>query len=599
MKRFFAIAFLFLIVSCTGNVKDQEILGTWNYLANDASYGYQVGKVIFYEEGGITKVKVEIQGSSINAMNLIVEGNNVAFSVLVEHEQSSVKLELKDNKLVGEVLSSEGAISIAMVKEETILGTWNYTVNDAPFGFQTGKVIFYEEDDTTKAKIKIYGFLMDTENLLIDGTNVSLTSHVEHEQISIILEMVSNQLVGEVRASEGAMSIVMVKKGSKTDVDTDDIENKTDKSVAQAIALEGIGRTNLLDEVSSTNVVDYNVHTFYYGWYANPETDGKYSNWNHPVIKHWIDTTWDNAGQYPGGDDIGANFFPQLGSYSSSDEEIIDSHMQQIRDAGIGVVAISWWGKGHFTNKSVHTLLDIAHKYGLKLAFHIEPIYKTVAEFRGHLEYISANYAQHPALYKVNGKPMYYLYNSFNLKYHEWQSMLHPDSLSTIRKTPLDGIFIGLWTTGFDGEFIVKSCFDGFYTYFASDGFAYGSTTSNWPDMSAFAHENNLIYIPSVGPGYIDTRIRPWNEKNTKSRDKGRYYEKMYAHAVNTSADFISITSFNEWHEGTQIEPAIPKKLASYTYEDYGAATDPLFYIKKTRELVRKYEKRGEPALIE
>ena len=168
--------------------------------------------------------------------------------------------------------------------------------------------------------------------------------------------------------------------------------------------------------------------------------------------------------------------------------------------------------------------------------------------------------------------------------------MLNPDSESTIRNTPLDGIFIGLWTTMFDGEFVVKSGLDGFYTYFASDGFAYGSTTSNWPKMSAFARKYNLIYIPSVGPGYIDTRIRPWNEKNTKSRDMGRYYEKMYADAVQTNPDFVSITSFNEWHEGTQIEPSVPKKIGKYTYEDFGVNTDPLFYIKKTKELVKKYE---------
>ncbi len=454
MKKYFAIAILFMVVSCTSNVKDQELLGTWNYIANDASYGYQAGKVIFYEEGGFTKARVEIQGNRIDAVYLKIEGNNVSFSVRVEHEQSSIKLEFKDNKLIGTLHGSEGTIGISMVKEETLIGTWNYTTEDAPFGFQTGKVIFYEEEGTTKAKIKIYGFTIDTEHLEIDGAKVSCTAVVEHEQISIKLEMKDNQLIGWVQFSDGGMAIEMVKKGAKGNVETGIAEQTSDRTEIKTVALEGIGRTNLVDEVSKSDVVNDKVHTFYYGWYANPENDGRYSNWNHPVIKHWIDTTWDHAGSYPGGDDIGANFYPQMGSYSSTHPEIIDTHMKQIRDAGIGVVAISWWGKGHLTDQSVPALLDAAHKYGLKLAFHIEPIYKTVAEFRGHLEYISANYGQHPALYKVNGKPMYYLYNSFKLKYEEWQSMLHPDSVSTVRKTPLDGIFIGLWTTMFDGEFV-------------------------------------------------------------------------------------------------------------------------------------------------
>jgi glycoprotein endo-alpha-1,2-mannosidase len=337
--------------------------------------------------------------------------------------------------------------------------------------------------------------------------------------------------------------------------------------------------------------VNYNVHTFYYNWYGTPEIDGEYNNWDHSIIPHWADSSWNNLGNYPGGDDIGANYFPQTGCYSSNDPEIINLHMQQIRDAGIGVVAISWWGKDSFSNKSVGTYLDIADDYGLKIAFHIEPVYKTTQEFKAHLEYIMINYSEHPAFYKLDGKPFYYLYNSYKLNYQKWQSILNPDSIESIRNTPLDGIFISLWTLRKDGEFALVSGFDGVYTYYASDGFHFGCTTSNWPNMAGYAEENDMIFVPCVGPGYIDTRIRPWNEKNTRNRDNGQYYEKMFINAVNVNPDFIGITSFNEWHEGTQIEPAIPKKLSSYTYENYGENTDPLFYIHKTRALISEYEK--------
>ena len=153
--------------------------------------------------------------------------------------------------------------------------------------------------------------------------------------------------------------------------------------------------------------------------------------------------------------------------------------MKQIRDADIGVVAMSWWGKGSFSDQSLRTYLDIAHKYNLKLAFHIEPIYKTPGEFKAHLEYITANYSEHPAFYKLNGKPFYYLYNSYKFNYQKWQSILNPDSLSSIRNTHLDGIFISLWTLRLDGEFAKVSGFDGIYTYYASDGFHFGSTSSN------------------------------------------------------------------------------------------------------------------------
>jgi hypothetical protein len=64
----------------------------------------------------------------------------------------------------------------------------------------------------------------------------------------------------------------------------------------------------------------------------------------------------------------------------------------------------------------------------------------------------------------------------------------------------------------------------GFYTYFAVDGFTDGSTTANWAALEAWADEHELLFIPCVGPGYIDTRVRPWNERNTRSREEGAYY---------------------------------------------------------------------------
>jgi glycoprotein endo-alpha-1,2-mannosidase len=97
-----------------------------------------------------------------------------------------------------------------------------------------------------------------------------------------------------------------------------------------------------------------------------------------------------------------------------------------------------------------------------------------------------------------------------------------------------------------------------------------------------------MIFIPSIGPGYEDTRIRPcmphtphthhrtrttahrisqgpadarWGElrtqtgnaKNSRSREEGKYYERMMSAAFNLDKlpEVISITSWNEWHEVT------------------------------------------------
>ncbi|QIY92168.1 glycoside hydrolase family 99 protein [Chryseobacterium gallinarum] len=331
------------------------------------------------------------------------------------------------------------------------------------------------------------------------------------------------------------------------------------------------------------------LQIFYYGWYGNQTTDDSLQHWNHEIIPHWNNPKWNNLGHYKGGDDIGANFYPALGNYSSNDSKIIEKHMKMMKEAGIGVVVISWLGKDSFTDKSVMKYLDMADRFNLKIAFHIEPFYKTITEFKDQLSYLVKTYSHHHAFYKKEGKPLYYVYDSYKIPAEEWMKLLSKDGAMSVRNSDLDALYIGLWVEKNDNVFFEKSGFDGFYTYFASEGFVFGSTTSNWDYLSGFAKDHHLIFIPCVGPGYSDTRIRPWNEANFKNRDNGRYYKNMFDAAAKVNPDFIGITSFNEWHEGTQIEPAIPKKSGGFTYEDYGK--DPWFYIKETKRLTDQFLK--------
>lgn len=213
-----------------------------------------------------------------------------------------------------------------------------------------------------------------------------------------------------------------------------------------------------------------------------------------------------------------------------------------------------------------------------------------------NIRYILNKYGNHSAFYRrphPSGRslPLYYLYDSYLVQEEEWKMLLLPDGSSTVRNTDLDGIFVGLVVEKPHAMSLVLSGFDGFYTYFASDGFTFGSNTRNWGFLSGFAKERNLLFIPSVGPGYIDERVRPWNFANTKSRRNGDYYEHSFEAALNAAPSAISITSFNEWHEGTQIEEAIPKDIGNFKYLDY-LPREPQYYLMLTRKWVFKFRRR-------
>ncbi|HOX39545.1 MAG TPA: glycoside hydrolase family 99 protein [Candidatus Brocadiia bacterium] len=333
---------------------------------------------------------------------------------------------------------------------------------------------------------------------------------------------------------------------------------------------------------------DYSkVHAFYYPWYGNPKTDGAWAHWNHNVILH------EGGGKaYNPPDDIGANFYPQIGCYSSMSRADLDVQMRQMRDAGIGVIALSWWGADRQEDKTVPLTLDVADKYGLKVCFHIEPYGgRNAVSFKETIKYLVDKYGCHNAFYRDKergNRPLFYLYDSYLVPAEEWATVLSPDASNTIRGTQYDAVVIALWVKSGDGGFVLKGCFDGFYTYFATDGFTYGSTYANWQSMSRWAKEHGKIFIPSVGPGYDDTRIRPWNAVNRRDREGGAYYDRMFQAALDAKPDFVSVTSFNEWHEGTQIEPAVPKTITDYKYVDY-SPREPDYYLKRTRHWADRF----------
>jgi alpha-mannan endo-1,2-alpha-mannanase / glycoprotein endo-alpha-1,2-mannosidase len=337
--------------------------------------------------------------------------------------------------------------------------------------------------------------------------------------------------------------------------------------------------------------LNYDAFCFYYSWYGNPQHDGRYIHWAHSVMKqHPTDTI---SGFIPGGDNIGANFFPQLGTYSNSDTLLTRKHMQMIEKAGIGNIVLTWWGKESFMAKSVGVIMDEAAKKGITISFHIEPFGGRNAQTtRDAVVYLIDTYGKHPAFYRSgkHGKPFFFIYDSYLTPEVEWATLLQPDGKITIRQTAYDAVMIGLWLSESAKPFMVNGGFDGFYTYFASTGFTPGSTPANWNKMSEWAVQHNQIFIPCVGPGYIDTRVRPWNDKNTKDRENGKYYDRMFQAAISSSAPYIGITSFNEWHEGTQIEPAIPFRSDSFNYLDY-RPRKPDYYLKRTDYWLKKYKK--------
>ena len=58
--------------------------------------------------------------------------------------------------------------------------------------------------------------------------------------------------------------------------------------------------------------VSYNVHAFYYPWYASEPVNGKWAHWNHETIPHWtavVNQRYPKKKHVPP-EDVAAKYYP-------------------------------------------------------------------------------------------------------------------------------------------------------------------------------------------------------------------------------------------------------------------------------------------------
>jgi hypothetical protein len=101
----------------------------------------------------------------------------------------------------------------------------------------------------------------------------------------------------------------------------------------------------------------------YYPWYGGP-----------PGYEHWR-----YLGRRPP-EDLASRYLPRLGAYDVRSAATLEQHARWIREAGIGAVALSWWGRDSWTDKAVPLILDVLRAHDLKATFALEPYVNDRAE---------------------------------------------------------------------------------------------------------------------------------------------------------------------------------------------------------------------------
>jgi hypothetical protein len=94
---------------------------------------------------------------------------------------------------------------------------------------------------------------------------------------------------------------------------------------------------------------------------------------------------------------------------------------------------------------------------------------------------------------------------------------------------------------------------DGIHTYNPVT-YSMSDISMIYNEASDAAHNKSKIFVATVTPGYNDTEIR--FPGYVVDRQNGTYCTSFWSVATASFPDGYVITSFNEWHEGTEIEPS-------------------------------------------
>lgn len=91
---------------------------------------------------------------------------------------------------------------------KNLLGIWEYSVPDAPYGYQEGTVTF------EKVKGKLSGYLMindyktELEDIVVEKDNVTFNLNMEGENISFDLTINKKSFSGIVSYSAGELDVI-------------------------------------------------------------------------------------------------------------------------------------------------------------------------------------------------------------------------------------------------------------------------------------------------------------------------------------------------------------------------------------------------------
>jgi len=287
------------------------------------------------------------------------------------------------------------------------------------------------------------------------------------------------------------------------------------------------------------------VGVFFYPWYENPNTSGRWRHWNGGDYSP--PTTW-SANYLPNYPDSIWNPGAQL--YDSKNTEVLQWQDRAMARAGIDIAIASWWGIGGYEDAALARAIRICKSVQWCIYYEMEAYGDPSAQrIYNDIKYVIDTYGPTRNYAKIDGKWLVFVYGAGGDEAAgRWQQA--KELLAA------NGYHVYL-----NGDKANGPAWDAVHSY---RPIVYQGCTDTLPDVDDSAW---------ISPGFWKYGESPRLERSLSE------FTSAWNNIIQKkeSCRFFLIETWNEWHEGTQIEPGQeiipdPQGYLPSSNGDYGYA---------------------------
>jgi hypothetical protein len=293
--------------------------------------------------------------------------------------------------------------------------------------------------------------------------------------------------------------------------------------------------------------------THYMPWFMSKPHSGQWG-W------HWTMNHYDPEHQVDGRREAASHYRPLIGLYDSNDPDALQCQVMLMKLSGIDGAIIDWYGNEDFldygiNNRSTLRFISFLQKAGMKFAICYEdqtvprlieanrfPAADAVAHAQRLMQWMQKNFFSSPAYVKITNRPVLLTFGSPYYNDTQWNQIFSvlPQKpwyfTETVKRAETAAVGGFDWPLPQGGTEKALREQDLFH-----------ERAKGWPlsIAAAFSRFHDIYDQAGVHKswGHIEDR-------------NGRTYVETLTRAMKSSAPIIQLVTWNDWGEGTQIEPS-------------------------------------------